>query len=322
MIFGLTLGCSTPRSLPEPSPRPNAKLEVRLVSSGYDCGRKLTLASAPLAVESRAIAATLAAQGVSVKSRLTDPAAADLIAAFAAEAHHQVLWMYSGHGDLVHPGTLTPLSDAEKQSPTRMGDSVLCLKDGPLPIERLVRALPRSAPFVVMIVNACFSADVDVRGAPTDMALVSLSTQMAKTDVGRTPLGEAMRLVSLAALDRDCDGALSDLELFAYLQDETTRRGYGAPILKLRRQTHLLPTLAATTGCRRDLPVERHTVDLQVTPYEHYGLLRACVTGYVPADASIVLRGQTIASSQLHATGCRSEIGQCFQLLPSSDEKN
>jgi hypothetical protein len=284
---------------------------------------KRTIVDGALVVERDAVAAALAAQGASVSSSISDPASAELSAALAAEARGPVLWMYTGHGELVHPGTSELLTEAEKQSPTRIGDSVLCLRDGPLPIANLVRALPSSASFVMMIVNACFSADVDVRSASTDMSLLSLSPQMSKaTDNGRTPLGEAMRRISLAALDRDCDNALSDLELFAYLQEETTRHGYGAPILKLRRQTHVLPRLAATTICHPELPVEAHVVNLRVAPYEHYGLWRAQLTGYVPKDASIVLQGQGIAANRLHATACRSDIGQCFQPFPESNTGN
>jgi hypothetical protein len=296
---------------------------VRLVSSGYDCRHQATIARAALAAEGQAVATALAAQGTHVTTRLVDPTSDELLKGVAVEAHGPLLWMYSGHGDLVHPGTRTLLADEEKQSPTRLADSVLCLADGPLPIERVVLALPPSAPFALMIVNACFSADVDIRSARTEMALVSLSTQMAKTDPASSPLGQAMRQASLANLDRDCDGWLSDGELFAYLQDQAPARGYGAPILKLRRQTHEpTPHLFATTGCHPELPIEREGAGLLFEPYQHHGLWRVRVTGYLSPDAAIVLDGQTIAAKQLHAVGCRFDTGQCFEPLPALSAGN
>ena len=319
LMSGCLVGCSTSPSVRAPARKQSQRLEVRLATSSYDCLGNATNIAAGLTAETDALASALAAQGVHVARPLRNPTSGELALMLGAEADGPLLWMYSGHGDLVKPGTRTLLTKVEKDSPRRVADSALCLQDGPWPIARLVERLPRSTPFALLIVNACFSADVDIRQAPVDMALISLSTQKSKQDVdGRTPLGQAMRTLVLADLDLDCDGGLSDLEWFAHLQKESTRHGYGAPMLKLRRQTHSLPKLVATRGCHPDLPVEPHIVSLKLEPYRHYGAEHVRANGYVARDTPMVLDGRNVPADELNATGCRSAVGQCFQALAHS----
>ena len=119
----------------------------------------------------------------------------------------------------------------------------LCLRPQPVPAQALIDKA-RVGP-VVIVLGACESAYVDVSQSAA-VSVISASPNLVRVDPP-----DFLRLVTEALsrddLDRNCDGLVTDRELFEYVTDAVKRSdpmGQNRPIPKLRRQAdYELPIL-------------------------------------------------------------------------------
>ncbi len=134
-----------------------------------------------------------------------------------------LLFLFSGHGS--------------KQA----GQSEICVADGIVAVDELVQALARTRPGAVkgavFVLNACESAAVDPSTSTVPLSIISASPEMVRTD---SLFGEGLHsALLLAAEDFNCDGLVTDQELFSALLAVLDRSSPGStrPALpKLRRQ--------------------------------------------------------------------------------------
>ncbi|HEY7373981.1 MAG TPA: hypothetical protein VIF57_17605 [Polyangia bacterium] len=235
---------------------------------------------------------------------IDDPAANDLERAVAPEGHHPLIVIYSGHGQLADlDGTV--LSKQQHLAPPRRPlRSVLCLRDGPLPLDDVVRGFRAPTPAALFIANACYTAHVDLRGVPADVSVVAGSTRAIAAST-ETPI--ARELAGLLSLPLDCDddGQVSDFELFAPLE-RRFRRGGGAPDPKLLRQLRGRPAFFRST--RGSCPVAAPPLDAPSTPSFPGGREHARFPGRVPDPwpAQFPVRG--------FPDPCPDAVGQCFDV--------
>lgn len=159
---------------------------------------------------------------------LPDPSPSALRGALEGRTRPVVLF-YSGPG----------------RSSARGTGSELCLSGGrTIALVDLALAIPTSARWAVLIINACQSADVDVSHIELPISVISASPELVAERFGAARRGSfADTVASVIRLhaDPNHDGILSDQELFTEVAkkldgDLTVAETPRAPIVKLRRQ--------------------------------------------------------------------------------------
>jgi len=167
---------------------------------------------------------------------LNDPTADDIEREIALPGGQPLFVVYLGHGCQSVDGANC---DNER------GPSGLCLRTDTasgsrswLGVERLLDRVSNNRPWVVLVVDACSSADIDVQHAKVPSSVISASPWDVSAGSFSSLLGQALR----APVDRNCDGWFSDQELLEMLVDANEASvsralvDEYAPDPKLRRQ--------------------------------------------------------------------------------------
>src|ERR1019366_5493072 len=137
------------------------------------------------------------------------------------------------------------------------GRSAICLSDGDQPIEDIVKSLPAGMTASFWF-NTCSSAVVDV--LRFDTSVFSASTEPTSTKELGTPVGEALtraiedRTGASQPTDMNCDGIVTDAELFMAARPLLPAYGHKPPRPKLRRQGWAEIPLFAVRRLRSDCP--------------------------------------------------------------------
>jgi hypothetical protein len=252
--------------------------------------------------EAPALAKAFRDIGLVVSDPVEDPAKTDVERAVAPEGHHPLIVIYSGHGRLAEPDGGVLSEEEHRAPPQRPLRSVLCLRDGPLAIEDVVRGFRGPTPAALLVANACFSAHVDLRGIATEVSVISGSTRAIAAS-STTPIARELTNVLSLPLDCDGDGRASDFELFAPLERRFPRGG-GNPDPKLLRQLRRPPTFFRSA--RGACPIRAPPLDSPFTETFPAGRRHVRFPGRVP-DAPPGL---------IHPYGfpdpCSEPVGQCF----------
>jgi hypothetical protein len=192
-------------------------------------------------------------------------------------------------------------------------------------IDALVAAVAPARPFAVWIADACSSAHVDVRRATTATAVISASPIRLSTNAtGRTYIADTLSRLTLVAADTDCDGALTDLELFGWLDEELPRRTGTSPQPKLRRQARaaefVLLRAEPSAKCERieagehaEANEQRAGAVREIFHRRHPRHVR--MTGCVSRGSEGVLwDDHRVPHDRLIPMACTAGVGQCFRL--------
>ena len=149
--------------------------------------------------------------------------ASDLKATVETKAPVPVVLTFIGHGIL----------RSEKEG----GGSRLCMDDGPLDVDAALAFLNPHTPHAVLILDACSSANVDVRASPVPVSVVSASSDSVKAwRSGWTAFGEFLAQ-ALEHADRNHDGVTTDRELLRALAELSGTPVSGRLRPSLRRQS-------------------------------------------------------------------------------------
>jgi hypothetical protein len=285
-------------------------LAIRISSSARTCDRAIDPAlQRILRRETPQVVTAACLLGACPPEPTSDPSSDDLKAAAAPAGRAAIVLIHSGHGRLMDRQTKRVLSDDEAllADPGSV-QSVLCLRDGPTPIEDIALAFGQPTTSALFITNACYSAHVDVRHAKTELSLISGSTRLVATSSGRTPLGRALIDALGGALDRDGDASASDAEIFAAL-DRQFARTFGEPDPKLRRQLWTDPRFFRSAAAVDEYPIPALGAppDPPVTRAGHRYLR-------FPGRVAEPFARATGLTPEAPAVPCPQAIGQCFQL--------
>jgi hypothetical protein len=317
----LTLACA-PRS-PKTGYPHGVALEARLVAAGWLCDGKDDGLAAIVGPETRALREVFLRQGIQAQTPLPNPTSSQLLRDVGRPSSGPVLWFYSGHSGWIDAATGRLLSMEEHRHPLAAPvKSALCLADGPLALDKVVASFSADLPFALLIVNSCFAGHIDVRRSPVDVAVLSASTgRIDIRDNSGTALGRALLQGPIGALDLDCDGWVSDLDLFGYVSDEVTKAGVGAPVPKLRRQVRSTPHLLRSRSCRTGSPIAYFPPPGAYEWRWDERARRLTVLGYLSWQTTITIGGSVLAGEDLVAVPCREDVGQCFVPLASLSMK-
>lgn len=317
--------CPAERGRSEVAPRSWQSAEVLLIAAGRPCSDEDDLHEG-IRRDMATVESHLRALGFDTITRLDDPDAATLLKWLARPITRPLLVLHAGHG-FVHksPAAPAPRSPSGVQvTPicSEMGPgctSTLCVSKQFLDVDALVASVATSRQFAVLIVDACSSAHVDVRRATTAVSVLSATPISLTTNVsGRTFIAETLSKLQLTEADTDCDGSLTDVELYHWLDRELPRSTGTSPQPKLRRQTDtpwftLLRSegrsQCATTSHSRDVGEE--PVVFNRRPPRHVrmtGCVRPRGEGKVPWDDRV----EPLA--RLVPMPCTAGVGQCFRL--------
>jgi len=161
----------------------------------------------------------------------------DLTASLARPQTGSLLAIYAGHAR-ERPGTDAPPTVGAQKSFTS-----LCLAPQEVPAQDVLAKIGMGP--AVLVLGACQSAYIDVSGQSA-VAVISASPRA----IGADPpafLDLVAEALGKEDLDVNCDGLVTDLELFTYVTNAVRRRdpqGLQRPIPKLRRQADIqLPIL-------------------------------------------------------------------------------
>ena len=147
-----------------------------------------------------------------------------------------LFFFYSGHGTQAKEGATLCLAPSPEYA------------DGGLSIHRLLSALESNPPWALMVVNSCRSAYVDVREARRTVSVISVAHQdiPAAGFAGRgTLIGEHTAGVlngqgaEMESVDQNCDGMVTDYELFSALVQRVRHIVGAAPNLRQRSHVQL-----------------------------------------------------------------------------------
>jgi hypothetical protein len=258
-----------------------------------------------------------------------------VITEFRRKHEQPTIFVYSGHGGLVHgsvPRDEEPVTPERPLIPSCPDEgprctSLVCLSDGWHVVDQLIEHLNGETPFALLVLEACTAADVDPRVAHTEVAVLSLTrermaivpNQVRDTSerhkAGMTTLlGTAMaELVRHGIADLDCDGAIDELE-FSEAVAARLKRGTTADALPtLRSQTRDRHRLVRTraTAC-----VPRTTsIALDDEPYSIEGREFVRLHGFIAQTRTAPLFRGAVAVSQLAPVACQDFEGQCFRTL-------
>jgi hypothetical protein len=214
------------------------------------------------------VAAIQRAAGHVDQDSLTNPTEAELrgrltLLSARGALRHGLVVVYSGHGAATHPTSLDSPPDATAQPPLppRDGTSYLCLPSGWLKVETLLEqmdSLRPAPPWVVLVLNACESAFVDVSRSALPVSVISASaypvavhSRENATSASELVRATAQVIAQPAAHDSNHDGLVDDSELLMAIRGliaswRPLLGNPGRPWPKLRRQASAA------------LPVRRH----------------------------------------------------------------
>lgn len=183
----------------------------------------------------------------------------ELQATLETKAPVPLVLVFIGHGIL--------------RSETEGGGSRLCLDDGPADVDKMLAFLHPSTPHAVLILDACFSADVDVRESPVPVSVISASIGTVEGwKSGKTALGGHLAQ-ALERADGNRDEVVTDRELLQRLLELIGPPVQGRPRPVLRRQSWFPLTIG--TPLPRDAPSARANLDDLLAQVEHAGAMFA-----------------------------------------------
>ena len=120
------------------------------------------------------------------------------------------------------------------------GRSVVCLADGEVPIEELVRHATsggNTPEAITFVVNACQSAAVNLAGIDVPVSVISASPYDVETDSAFAE--STVQALTDSRADVNCDGRISDQELFDAIVEAPVlvrARSFRPAVPKIRRQ--------------------------------------------------------------------------------------
>jgi len=142
-------------------------------------------------------------------------------AVLAQDASVPLVFAFIGHGFL----------DETTQS------SMLCFHDKGEKVDDLLATTHHARPHAIWILDACQSANVDVRKSPSPVSVISASpNEVRAARDGKTALGEIL-VPALEQADRNHDGVVTDRELLRALVRMIGTATVGLPRPMLRRQS-------------------------------------------------------------------------------------
>lgn len=323
---------------PPPAPCPAADVvstrsavptDVLIISGGTSCHESQKDLRAPLASATSAVTKRLVDIGFAGVHRINEPSAAELLEKLREPRRQPLLLVLTAHG-LLHrspsspvprePGSISTVSECPEIGAPCV--SALCIERKLVDVDALVAAIAPERPFALLVVDACSSAHVDVRRARTRVSVLSAATTEQAMGVnGSGFLTEALARFDPGAADRDCDGAVTDVEWFDWLRNEVprTRRLGVAPIdPKLRRQDDaaeivLRAVHTAPASCGGSNVTDfggPRMEDRWLAP--RHRLYRGCVA---LDELDEALPGERRARIPM---ACADDIGQCFRFEESS----
>ena len=133
------------------------------------------------------------------------------------------------------------------------GQSALCVSGRPLLVSKIISSLPKDAAFVFLLLNACYSAHVDIRIERPPVAVLSAhSSKLKIKSNGETVLGALLPTMLSTEADTNGDGFISDFEMLRCIERkaESTYPGKSfKPAPRLRTQANSeLPALRVGQG--------------------------------------------------------------------------
>ncbi len=206
---------------------------------------------------------------------------ADALELFAEPTSRPLVALYSGHGkcSAYEPGHRNRCALSAR--------SELCFEDEDLAVDELLARIPAQVEYAALVLNACFSANVDVRRSAAPASVLSASPSFVTANDGRTVLGPWLEGALRGSGDANADGQVDDRELLEYLwqQAEGGRRSEprleGSLMPKLRRQAWAsLPLFATGARAKPWLPeVERE--------FRHWGLSEAAIRNIAEREEAL-----------------------------------
>jgi hypothetical protein len=254
--------------------------------------------------------------GFRVLDPLEEPNREELLQEVSRPYDAPVLFLYSGHAVLTTAdGRVATAEECVSADPPCR--SAACLPGGsPLAFAEIVAMAAPSTPLAVFLLDACSSADVDVRRARTNAAVISASPLPVKASavpVAATLLTQGIQRLDVAGMDLDCDGAIDDEELFRVLSSRLEQGGFHEAIPKLRRQVWTpTPLLAAPTSgkCVAQPQAESAEVDVEILDGGD-----ADLRALAPVSREgVLVDGVHHPASALVPVVCSQPIGQCFRI--------
>ncbi len=161
------------------------------------------------------------------------------------------LLLYSGHARSVIP---------DEQQTQRI--THLCLPEGMVPAQRLIEQLDLAGSTVVIVLNACDSAYVDISKISIPISVISSSP--GKVGV-RSGFSEDIQAALIENIDLNHDGIATDYELFTSIRDRMKQRHSSTQhpaVPKIRRQASSHIPLPVRAPC--DLKCRRVKQNMQV----------------------------------------------------------
>jgi len=312
-ILVLTTGCGAAHVAERPMVSNSDTTEVRLLLAARFCdGTKDSALGEIVQNEGSKLEEAFRRRGIDVAHPVLDPTRAQVLAAAAPEQARRLIVVYVGHGQSADrkTGQLLTKEEALLAPPISLR-SVLCLRDGPLVMDRLVEEFRDPTPSAMLIANACRSAHVDASRARIDLSVLSASTLEEGRAARHTPLGQALIDALTQDLDLDGDGYASDFELFDAVERRFARN-FGEPDPKLRRQLKSPFTLFPSG---RSL----HTAEIPAlrSAGERYPFAgRDHIRFAGRTDEELRAQAGIPNPDVLADVPCHEPVGQCFQYLP------
>jgi hypothetical protein len=249
--------------------------------------------------------------GLKVKS-YHEPSHELLLDVIARPRRTPLLVYFGGHGVLL------------PDDPYR-GQSAICSSGQPLLVEHVVHALPKDAPFVFLLLNACFSAHVDVRIEQPPLAVLSAhSGRLDTTAMNDTVLGQLLPAAFSSAADANHDATISDVELFRWIERAAQPAYPGDPFQphpKLRAQTDAALPVLRLDRKRIEFASAKTRAPPRVSVDRRPPHTFVRVEGFIAPDGKLHDFERTWSMDQLFAFPCAESTGQCFLVRSASPEK-
>jgi len=263
----------------------------------------------------RQAAARLKALGFVEERPLQEPALEQLLAEVGRRRDAPIVFLYSGHGLLTHGDGGLRVDACPSTGPRCYSEACLGEGDENVRFDDLVAAVHPDTPLALFLLDACTSADVDVRTARTNVSVMSTSPFLLNVDTSPeqgTVLSRALARLDSTSVDPNCDGEVTDLELFGTLSGRIEQGRLGQAVPKLRRQV------------REPVPLlrRRPAPDCVALPHPMEGPASERIEGdpvvlrlsVAAAADGIDVDGKHYPREVLIPTACRKPTGQCFRL--------
>ncbi len=257
-LCGLLLtGCHADRCTPAaPVLPPNhQRTQVLIIAAGSDCdGRHHELENGVRAAADE-LSDAIIGRGGPKPVQVVSPRRCEVEAHVKSLDARPLMLVYIGHGRLEADCDGDALNDCRQTeqwccdsdcgtSSEAPRQSNLCLADGELSVNQIVEWIPWNVPEALVVVDACCSADVDLRRSRVPTSLLSATPLRVFTDRGRPVLTGRMAAglreiesIDGETIERNMFGIRTDEELFDYVRQVARLDDAHSVLPKLRKNT-------------------------------------------------------------------------------------